>query len=157
MREHVKDGLVLADEARLPEAVKAFISEHHGTQRIGFFWEQAKEMSPEAEIDPDEFRYPGPKPQSKETGIVMLADSVESAARVLPDPTPDGIAELVDRIVGFKMSERQLDETPLTLREIHLIKQQFMKVLNGMYHSRLDYPLPTQETAGSETATREAS
>ncbi len=157
VREHVKEGLVLADEARLPEAVKAFISEHHGTQRIGFFWEQAKEMSPEAEIDPDEFRYPGPKPQSKETAIVLLADSVESAARVLPDPTPDGIAELVDRIVGFKMSERQLDETPLTLREIHLIKQQFMKVLNGMYHSRLDYPLPTQETAGSETATREAS
>lgn len=141
VREHVNDGLELADEARLPDSVKAFITEHHGTQRIGFFWEKAKELDPEADLNPKEFRYGGPKPQSRETAIVLLADSVESAARVLQNPTPDSIEELVDRIVGFKMSEGQLDAAPLTLREVDVIKQQFVTVLTSMYHHRLDYPL----------------
>ncbi len=145
VREHVKDGLELAVEARLPEVVLAFIREHHGTQRIGFFWEKAKQLEPEADLDPNEFRYPGPKPSSKETAILLMADSVESAARVLQDASEKGIEELVERIVEFKMSEKQLDEAPLTLREIGLIKQQFVKVLSGMYHSRLDYPLQNHE------------
>ncbi len=146
----MEDGLELADEAGLPGVVKAFITEHHGTQRIGFFWEKAQELDPDADLDPSDFRYPGPKPQSKETAIALLADSVESAARVLHDPTPTSIAEMVDRIVGFKMSDGQLDQAPLTLREVSLIKGQFAKVLTSMYHHRLDYPLQNQQAAKAE-------
>jgi len=144
IREHVSEGLEMAEEARIPDVVKAFINEHHGTQRIGFFLEKAKELDPETDFDPDDFRYPGPKPQSKETAILLLADSVESAARVLQDPTPERITELVDRIVGFKIAEGQLDEAPLTLGELTAIKRQFVKVLSGMYHHRLDYPAQSQ-------------
>lgn len=150
VREHVDDGLELAEEARLPDTVKAFITEHHGTQKISFFWDRAVELEPDVEPNAKDFRYGGPKPQSRETAIVLLADSVESAARVLQDPTPEGIEEVVDRIVGFKISEGQLDEAPLTMREIDLIKQQFVKVLTSMYHHRLDYPL--QNSGGTETA-----
>lgn len=145
VREHVAEGLQLADEARLPGAVKSFITEHHGTQRISFFWEKAQKLEPDAELDMKQFTYPGPKPQSKETAIVLLADSVESAARVLQDPTPERITELVDRILGFKMAEGQLEDAPLTLREISSIKEQFVKVLSGMYHHRLDYPAASQQ------------
>ncbi len=134
------EGLRLADEANLPEVVRAFIAEHHGTQSISFFYDQAREADPEAELDPNDFAYPGPRPQSKETAIVMLADSVESAARVLPDPTPESIEELVDRIVQVKIDAKQLDETPLTLEELARIKEQFVNVLSGMYHQRIDYP-----------------
>jgi putative nucleotidyltransferase with HDIG domain len=147
VREHVREGLELADEARLPRVVKAFIPEHHGTQQIGFFLDKAKELDPDAEIDPVDFRYQGPRPQSKETAIVLLADSVESAARVLQDPTVENIRALVDRIVDMKLAERQLDEAPLTLREISVIKEQFVKVLSGMYHSRLDYPIHNHRSA----------
>jgi putative nucleotidyltransferase with HDIG domain len=149
VREHVKDGLELAEEERLPDQVKAFISEHHGTQRISFFWEKAMELEPDAELDPNDFRYPGPMPQSKETAIALLADSVESAARVLQDPTPESIKELVDRIVTYKMDEGQLGETPLTLQDVTGIKEQFVKVLSSMYHHRLDYPLQNQQSPRS--------
>ncbi len=142
VREHVLEGLQMADEAKVPKIVKAFITEHHGTQRIGFFYEKAKELEPDAELDIAEFTYPGPKPQSKETAIVLLADSVESAARTLQDPTPESIKELVDRIVAAKIDAKQLDRAPITLREISTIKEQFVKVLSGMYHHRLDYPIP---------------
>ncbi|UCF19904.1 MAG: HDIG domain-containing protein [Gemmatimonadota bacterium] len=145
VREHVLEGLALVTEARLPDVVKAFIGEHHGTQKIGFFWERAKELEPDAEFDPQEFRYPGPKPQSKETAIALLADSVESAARVLQDPTPENMRALVDRIVDFKLAEGQLDEAPLTLQEITTIKEQFVTVLTSMYHHRLDYPSQNQQ------------
>jgi putative nucleotidyltransferase with HDIG domain len=150
VREHVKDGLELADEAGVPDSVQAFIREHHGTQKIGFFWDKAMELDPDGELDEKDFRYSGPKPQSKETALVLLADSVESAARVLQDPTPESIAELVNRIVDFKMSEAQLDEAPLTLREVAIAKEQFVKVLTGMYHHRLDYPLQGQNSERPE-------
>jgi putative nucleotidyltransferase with HDIG domain len=147
VREHVREGLELADEGRLPDVVKAFIPEHHGTQQIGFFLDKAKELEPDGEFDSADYCYPGPKPQSRETAIVLLADSVESAARVLQDPTTENIEALVDRIVNFKVSENQLDDAPLTLREITKVKEQFVKVLSGMYHSRLDYPLQNNQTS----------
>ncbi len=140
IRNHVIEGLRMADDAKLPDSVKAFVAEHHGTQSISFFYDRAREADPDAELDPKDFCYPGPRPQSRETAILMLADSVESAARVLPDPTPESIRELVDRIVRGKMDAGQLDETPLTLGELTRIKEQFASVLTGMYHQRIDYP-----------------
>ena len=147
VREHVVEGLQLATEAKLPEVVKAFITEHHGTQRIGFFYEKARELDPDAELDIDDFTYPGPKPQSRETAIALLADSVESAARTLQDPSPEHITALVDRIVAGKMNDGQLNRAPLTLRALNAIKEQFVKVLSGMYHHRLDYPSAEPDAA----------
>jgi len=148
VRNHVVEGLKLAAEAKLPECVRRFIAEHHGTQPISFFYDRARELDPDAELDPAAFAYPGPKPQSKETAIAMLADSVESAARVLQDPTPQRIEALVERIVGAKVAQGQLDETPLTLDELKRIKQQLSSVLAGMYHHRIDYP-STRETTSA--------
>jgi putative nucleotidyltransferase with HDIG domain len=147
VREHVNDGLELAGEAGVPESVMAFIREHHGTQKIGFFWEKAKELDENGDLDEKDFRYPGPRPRSKETALVLIADSVESAARVLQDPTPESIEELVERIVEYKMTEGQLEEAPLTLKEVSVAKQQFVKVLTGMYHHRLDYPIQNRNAA----------
>jgi putative nucleotidyltransferase with HDIG domain len=156
VREHVEYGLKLAEDARLPDSVAAFINEHHGDARISFFLDRAKELDPDGEHNPKDFRYPGPKPQSKETAIALLADSVESAARTLQDPTYESITELVDRIVKGKIEDGQLDDTPLTLHELTRIKEQFVKVLTGMYHSRIDYPSPN-DTESEEKPDGEAS
>jgi len=140
VRSHVVEGLKLAEQHRLPDSVKAFIAQHHGTQPISFFLQQARESDPGARVDPREFAYLGPRPQTKEVAVVMLADSVESAARVLPDPTPERIRELVERIVGAKIAAGQLDQSPLTLREIHRAKDVLARALSSMYHHRIDYP-----------------
>lgn len=151
VREHVIEGMRMAREEGVPEVVVRFIPEHHGTQLIGFFYDKAKEES-EEELDSDEFRYPGPKPRSKETAIAMLADSVESAARALQDPSPERVRELVRNIVDGKIQDSQLSEAPLTLREIHLIQEQFVKAISGMYHQRLDYPATRHLTEAPEEA-----
>jgi putative nucleotidyltransferase with HDIG domain len=139
VREHVLEGEKMAREEGVPDVVARFIPEHHGTQLIGFFYEKAREES-EEEPNPEEFRYPGPKPQSKETAISMLADSVESATRALKDPTPQRVQELVKTVVDGKIRDGQLAEAPLTLREISIIQEQFVKVVSGMFHTRLEYP-----------------
>jgi cyclic-di-AMP phosphodiesterase PgpH len=151
VREHVIEGMRMAREEGVPEVVVRFIPEHHGTQLIGFFYDKAKEES-EEELDSHEFRYPGPKPRSKETAIAMLADSVESAARALQDPSPERVRELVRNIVDGKIQDSQLSEAPLTLREIHLIQEQFVKAMSGMYHQRLDYPATRHLTEAPEEA-----
>jgi cyclic-di-AMP phosphodiesterase PgpH len=140
IRSHVMEGLKLAEQDGLPEAVRRFIPEHHGTQQISFFYNRARELDPDAQLNPADFSYPGPEPQTNETAILMLADTVESAARVLAEPTPGRIREMVDRLVSQKISEGQLDQSPLTLREIDQIKESLANVLTGMYHHRIDYP-----------------
>jgi cyclic-di-AMP phosphodiesterase PgpH len=140
IRSHVTEGLRLADEDRLPRIIKDFIAQHHGTQQISFFLQKARELDPDAHINPADYAYVGPKPQTKETAVLMLADSVESAARVVQDPTPDRLRDLVERIVDGKIAQGQLNESPLTLRDIGLVKVQLSNVLNGMYHHRIDYP-----------------
>jgi cyclic-di-AMP phosphodiesterase PgpH len=142
VREHVTEGVRLARDAKLPEVLVDFIPEHHGTQEISFFYQKAIDEAKEGGVEPDpvEFRYPGPRPRSRETAIVMLADSVESATRTLQDPTEDRIRALIDRLVEDKIRQGQLEEAPLTLREMGIIKAQFAKVLGGLYHQRIDYP-----------------
>jgi putative nucleotidyltransferase with HDIG domain len=141
VKEHVTEGLRMAREAGVPDVVAAFIPEHHGDQRISFFWERAKEeLGGEDQLEPGDFRYPGPRPRSKETAIAMLADSVESATRALQDPTAERVRSLIDSIVDAKIVDHQLDDAPLTLGEIGMIKDQFSKVLSGIYHHRIDYP-----------------
>jgi putative nucleotidyltransferase with HDIG domain len=149
VRSHVVEGLRLATEYRLPQAVKDFIAQHHGTQPISFFLDLARKADPAARLNPQDFAYGGPKPQTREVAVVMMADSVESAARVLQDPSPPRIRELVGRIVDGKISAGQLDECPLTLREINVAKEVLAKVLSGMYHQRLDYPAPAGNGGGA--------
>ena len=140
VREHVTEGVRLAQEEKVPEMLVDFIREHHGTQRVSFFSDRAKGAGGRVEPDDESFRYPGPKPQSRETAIVMMADSVESATRALKDPTPERIGQLIDNLVETRLQDGQLDEAPITLREIGEAKRQFRKVLGGMYHHRIDYP-----------------
>ncbi len=139
VREHVIEGVRLAREAKVPEPVVKFILEHHGTQKIGFFFEKAREESDEP-VDLQRFSYPGPKPRSKETAIAMLADSCESAGRAMKEPTPERIRDLIDTIIDSKIADGQLDEAPLTLREIALVKDTFVSILSGVVHRRIEYP-----------------
>jgi hypothetical protein len=139
IRNHVLEGLELAEEHKLPRSVVPFIREHHGTGPITYFLEKAKERDG-APANTAEFAYPGPSPRSIETAVVMLADGVEAAARVLNDPTPQKIREVVDRIVRQRLDQGQLREAPITLAQLETAKEQFTRVLSGMYHSRIDYP-----------------
>jgi putative nucleotidyltransferase with HDIG domain len=140
IREHITEGHKLAKDEGVPDVIADFILEHHGTQRIGFFYDAAVKEYGEENVDAADYAYPGPKPQSKETAIAMLADTVESATRALKDPTSERIRELVDSVVEAKIASGQLDEAPLTFREVSRIKDQFVKVLSGVYHHRIDYP-----------------
>ncbi|HKO16093.1 MAG TPA: HDIG domain-containing protein [Gemmatimonadaceae bacterium] len=139
IRNHVREGLQLAEEHKLPRALRAFITEHHGTGAISYFYEKARERGGSAP-NPQEYTYPGPLPQSAETAVVMLADGVEAATRVLADPTPEKIREVVDHIVRQRIEQGQLRDAPLTLRQLDIVKDQFARVLTGMYHNRIDYP-----------------
>jgi putative nucleotidyltransferase with HDIG domain len=137
---HVKEGIEMAREAKLPEQVVDFIREHHGTTTISFFVEKARELDPSAEINLADYSYPGPRPRSKETAIAMLADNVEAVSRVLVDPTPSRIRNLVERLVKRKIEERQLEDANLTFRELAVIEEKFTSLLMGIFHKRPEYP-----------------
>ncbi|PYP67534.1 MAG: hypothetical protein DMD26_04340 [Gemmatimonadetes bacterium] len=139
IRNHVREGLEMAEEHKLPRALRAFITEHHGTGPIAYFLEKAKERGG-VTPDPNEFSYPGPLPQTAETAVVMLADGVEAATRVLAEPTPEKIRDVVDHIVRQRIEQGQLRDAPLTLKQLDVIKDEFVRVLSGMYHNRIDYP-----------------
>jgi putative nucleotidyltransferase with HDIG domain len=146
---HVKDGVEMARENRLGERIGNIIQQHHGTSLISFFYQKAKEKeNPEMEsIDEKDFRYPGPKPQTKEAGIVMLADSVEAASRTLTDPTPSRIRSLVQRVTNSIFLDGQMEECELTLKDLQKIQESFNRILTAIFHQRIDYPV----SAGSES------
>jgi len=139
IRSHVKDGAILADEARLPEVVKAFIPEHHGTAEITYFLERARTQGLNGTAG-EMFRYPGPRPRSVETAVAMLADGVEAALRVLDEPTPEKVRDAIDHLVQQRIEAGQLDDAPLTLAQLDRVKREFVHVLAGVYHNRIDYP-----------------
>lgn len=135
---HIRDGLVLAERYHLPERIKEMIPGHHGTSLAKYFWQIAKERG--QNVDEAAFRHPGPKPRSREAGIVMLADGTEASVRSLPEKNADTIRAMVDRIVEERVSDGQLDDCDLTLRDIHAIKDAFCDLLLGVYHERIPYP-----------------
>ena len=138
---HVTYGLKLAKELGLPKRIADFIPQHHGTRTLHFFLRKAQAQAADGEaIDEQEFRYPGPKPQFKETAIMMLADSCEAAARSLARPDPDNIRSIVNKIVDAIISDGQLDECDITLREITAIRESITASLIAIYHARIDYP-----------------
>lgn len=154
---HVDDGIRLAREYRLPDNVIDFIPMHHGTMHIGFFYEKAlRQKKNTGEIDENDYRYPGPKPTTKETGIVLLADGVEASTRAIVDPTVEKIEANIESLIKLRLLEGELDESTLTLRELSRVKESFLKILIGIHHSRLRYPEPTDELQ-KETAVASAS
>ncbi len=149
---HVKDGVELAQAHKVPEVILNFIREHHGTTLVSFFYVKASEnaVARDSRV-PDEwsFRYEGPRPGSKETAIVMLADSIEAATRALSKPNPARIESLVRKMIQDRLFDHQLDRSDLTLRELDTIAETFIKVLAGIFHTRIEYPTAKPKDSGS--------
>jgi len=136
---HVKDGVEIARENKLGELIINTIRQHHGTSLIQYFFEKAKQLKGEDAVNIDNFRYPGPRPQTREAGLVMLADVVEAASRTLENPTPSRINGLVQNLINKIFSDGQLDECELTLKDLHKIASRFNKILYGIHHHRIEY------------------
>ena len=141
LTSHVKNGIELAKEKKIGQDILDAINQHHGTTLISFFYNKAKQQAKEDQVvNIDNFRYPGPKPQTRETALVMLADVVEAASRTLEQPTPAKIQGLVQQLFNKLFSDNQLNECPLTLKDLHNIARSFNKILNGIHHHRVEYP-----------------
>ena len=138
----MKDGAALAQQYKLPRPVADLIQQHHGTTLVEYFYREALKVLDDAPPPGLEaaFRYPGPRPQSREAGILMLADSVESASRSLTAPTPNSLRKLVHDLLMKRLLDGQFEESGLTLTELHVIEETLCKGLVGMYHSRIKYP-----------------
>jgi len=137
---HVKEGVEIAKEHKLGQDIIDTIRQHHGTSFIRYFYDKAKQLKGEDQVNVDDFRYPGPKPQTREAGLVMLADVVEAASRTLDNPTPSRIQGLVQNLINNIFSDGQLDECELTLKDLHKIARSFNKILYGIHHHRIEYP-----------------
>jgi putative nucleotidyltransferase with HDIG domain len=138
---HVSDGSKLAERYGLPPRIREMIPQHHGTRTISFFYQQASEQTTET-VDPALFMYPGPRPQTREAAILMLADSTEAAARASRDHSREAIEQLVERIIHQRLEEGQFDDCNITLRDLTAIKRSFVTLLTGIYHPRIPYPSP---------------
>ncbi len=136
---HIKDGVEIARENKLGRVIIDTIRQHHGTSLIKYFYEKARQRKGEENVKIDDFRYPGPKPQTREAGLVMLADVVEAASRTLDNPTPSRIQGLVQNLINQIFSDGQLDECELTLKDLHNIAKSFNKLLYGIHHHRIEY------------------
>ena len=153
--DHVIRGIELAREHRLPDRVIDFIPAHHGTTLVSYFYEKEKSLG-QGDPKRSDYQYRGPKPYSKETGIVMLADTIEAATRAIDEPTIDKIRELIDRIVTKRLADGELEECDLTFRELSVVKQSFLNILTGIHHSRIKYPSEEEAAAAKKIADRTA-
>lgn len=137
---HPKDGVELARQYRLPQVVCDIINQHHGNTLVSYFYQRAREQDQYDSVQESTYRYDAPKPQTKEAALVMLADSIEAAVRSLQKPTPGRIEGLVRRIVKERLNDGQLEECDLTFKDVNLITEAFLRILNGMHHNRIEYP-----------------
>jgi putative nucleotidyltransferase with HDIG domain len=155
---HVKDGVELARRYRLNPAIIDFIPGHHGTGLIYYFYRRAlEEVEEEGQLKEEGFRYPGPRPHSRETAVALLADSSEAAVRTLKEKSPARIQEVVRRIINNKFIDGQLDECDLTLKDLNRIGEAFLRVLAGIYHRRIEYPKTPWEEEEEREGRRRAS
>ncbi|NJB67461.1 hypothetical protein GGQ74_001101 [Desulfobaculum xiamenense] len=165
---HVKKGVELAHAHKLGVEIADIIQQHHGTTLISFFYHKAKEQAEargEEDVREEEFRYPGPKPQTKEAGLILLADAIEASSRTLTDPTPSRIKGHIESVIKRIFSDGQLDESELTLKDLHRISEIFHRILTGIFHQRIEYPAgaqpridgqaPRADAAPAEAAPRE--
>jgi putative nucleotidyltransferase with HDIG domain len=138
--EHVHEGIKLAEEANLPNEIIDFIATHHGTLLVSFFYEKEIEAKGKENVDIEKYRYPGPKPHTKETALLMLADASESAVRAMTEPTPEKIENVVTNIINSRLKDGQLEESPLTFSDLTKIKRSFCTTLVALHHKRIRYP-----------------
>lgn len=136
---HINDGIELAKKYKLPDIVIDFIRTHHGTSRVEYFYRKYKEDHPDTDQF-DQFHYPGPKPFSKETAIVMMSDAVEASTRSIPDKTEKNLSEMIDKVIGHQLSTGQYDNAEITMKEINTIREAFKRFIRGVYHVRISYP-----------------
>jgi hypothetical protein len=146
VKRHVTDGIELARKWRIPRLVADAIPQHHGTRLVGYFWAKAQQRASDDGARPTAaeeglFRYPGPKPQSREAALVMIADACEASARALDAPSADALRSLVARRVNEVFADGQLDECELTLRDLNAIAAAMVRALEAIYHARPDYPV----------------
>lgn len=150
---HVKKGVDLAKEHRLGSSIANLIRQHHGTTLIAFFYSKAKTQAETKELEQkireEDFRYPGPKPQTKEAGLILLADVIEASSRTLVDPTPNRLKHHVDTVIKRIFSMGELDESELTLKDLNLVSDSFLRILTGIFHTRIEYPKDEKNDSGS--------
>lgn len=150
---HVKKGVELAHEHKLGSEIEDIIQQHHGTTLISFFYHKAKEQAEargEEDVREEDFRYPGPKPQTKEAGLILLADAIEASSRVLSDPSPSRIKGHIESVIKKIFSDGQLDESELTLKDLHRISEVFHRILTGIFHQRIEYPGGTTQKGDAQ-------
>lgn len=152
---HVKNGIDLAAKHHLNPKIIDFISQHHGRTLVYYFYQRAKELEPEGRHE-EEYRYPGPKPQIKEIAIVALADAIEALSRTLEEPNPSRIEEMVREVVKKRFMEGELDESNLTLKELEKITQSFIRILNAIFHTRINYPKSDGNRANKSAKNKES-
>jgi putative nucleotidyltransferase with HDIG domain len=152
LMSHVKDGVELAKENKLGQVLVEIIRQHHGSALIKFFYDKAKSKEDPGvqQVDERDYRYPGPRPQTREAALIMLADAVEAASRTLADPTPARIQGMVQKIINNIFIDGQLDECELTLKDLHNIAKSFNRILSGIFHHRIDYPEPAYKEREKE-------
>ncbi|MEY4699855.1 MAG: hypothetical protein RL326_42, partial [Pseudomonadota bacterium] len=162
IRSHVKDGIELARRHKLPKVIEDMIPQHHGTSVIDYFYDKARKEAEESGRSPEEvdrslYQYPGPKPQTREAGLLMLADGIEAAARTLSEPSQDRIQGLVQKMLNKVFASGELNECDLTLQDLHCIAKCFTRVLTGIYHQRIAYAEPAEKvvTTAEVSAARE--
>jgi cyclic-di-AMP phosphodiesterase PgpH len=148
--QHVEEGIKLAEENDLPKEIIDFIPMHHGTMTMSFFYEKAKKLYGEEKVNVNDYRYPGPKPNTKETAIIMLADGCESAVRAIEDPDVTKVENIIDNIVEARVDDGQLDNSPITLADLKKIKEAFMNILLGQHHKRIRYPKQDEIEKGED-------
>ena len=140
LTSHTKDGVFIAQKEKIPVEVQDIIRQHHGVTPVMFFYHKALQLSNGNQVDINEFRYEGPRPQTKEAAVVMLADTIEAAVRSMKDPTPKAIDQFIERLVRGRLEDGQLSDSPLTLHDIDVICDAFSKILKGVFHERIEYP-----------------
>ncbi len=150
--DHVRDGLAMAEKAKLPQAIRNFISQHHGAGKAKYFFNTYANAHPGEQVDPAPFTYPGPDPQSRETSLLMMADSIEAASRSMTDHSPEAITALVNKIIDGQIADGLHNQSPISFRDVKLIKESFIQRLRTMFHSRISYPELKKDAAAPATA-----
>ncbi len=148
--KHVNEGIALAEENHLPQEIADFIPMHHGTTTISYFYDKAKKLYGEEKVDINDYKYPGPKPDTKETAIIMLADGCESAVRSISEPDPVKVENLIDKIIQARVEDGQLDDSPITFSDLNKIKEAFIGILVGQHHRRIRYPKQDEMEQGKD-------
>jgi len=148
---HVNEGIELAKQNKLPQELIDFIPMHHGTTVSNYFYEKAKKLYGEEKVNIDDYKYPGPKPDTKETAIVMLADGCESAVRSITEPDASKVENMINNIFNSRLKEGQLDNAPISFKDITIMKEAFLSILLSQHHRRIKYPKQDDAEKGITT------